>query len=73
LLEELGYSQKKVPMLLANMLCKWSNKALAICLKRQSMSMDIFLKALIDEGLIELIYVITHKLVADILTEPLNV
>jgi len=31
-----------------------------------------WLKALIDEGSIELIYVPTDELVADILTKPLN-
>jgi hypothetical protein len=74
LLEELGYHQGKVPMYVDSTCAMQMLKQGTGSFKRAKHIKDRFfwLKDLIDEGLIELIYTPTEELVADILTKPLN-
>jgi hypothetical protein len=74
LLEELGYSQKKSPMLVDSTCAIQMVKQGTGSFKRaKHIKLFYFwLKALIDEELIEVFYMSTDELVVDILTGPLN-
>jgi hypothetical protein len=74
LVEELGYLQKKVPMLVDSTCAMPMVKQGTGSFKRVKHNKVYFfwVKALINEGLIELIYVPTDEWVADILIKPLN-
>jgi len=74
MLNEIGYSQKKVPMLVDSTCAMQMVKQGTGSFKRaKHIKVRYFwLKDLIDEGMLELIYVPTDELVADILTKPLT-
>jgi hypothetical protein len=74
LLKELGYHQGKVPMYVDSTCAMQMLKQGTGSFKRaKHIKVRFFwLKDLIDEGLIELIYTPTEELVAGILTKPLN-
>ena len=74
LLEELGYPQGKVPMYVDSTCAMQMLKQGTGSFKRaKHIKVRFFwLKDLIEEDLIELIYMPTDELVADILTKPLN-
>jgi hypothetical protein len=73
-LQDLGYSHEKVLMLVDSTCAMQMVKQGTGSFKRaKQIKVHFFwLKELIDEGLIELIYVPTDELVAFILTMPLN-
>jgi hypothetical protein len=73
-LQDVGYSHKKVLMLVDSTCAMQMVKQGTGSFKRaKQIKVHFFwLKELIDEGLIELIYVPTDELVAYILTMPLN-
>jgi hypothetical protein len=73
-LQDVGYSHKKVLMLVDSTCAMQMVKQGTGSFKRaKQIKVHFFwLKELIDEGLIELIYVPTDELVAFILTMPLN-
>jgi hypothetical protein len=73
MLEELGYAQKKVPVLVDSTCAMQMVKQGTGSFKRaKHIKVRFFwLKDLIDQGFIELIYTPTDELVADILTKPL--
>jgi hypothetical protein len=73
LLEELGYIQRKVPMFVDSTCAMQMVKQGTGSFKRaKHIKVRYFwLKSLIDDGLLELKYVPTEELVADILTKPL--
>ena len=74
LMEELGYPQRKVPMLVDSTCAMQMVKQGTGSFKRaKHIKVRYFwLKDLIDQGLLELIYMPTDELVADILTKPLT-
>jgi hypothetical protein len=74
LLEELRFVQDKVPMLVDSTCAMQMVKQGTGSFKRaKHIKVRYFwLKGLIDEGMIELIYTPTEELVADILTKPLT-
>ena len=74
MLEELGYPQKKVPMYVDSTCAMQMVKQGTGSFKRaKHIKVRYFwLKELIDGGLLELFYVPTDELVADILTKPLT-
>jgi hypothetical protein len=73
LLEELGFAQSKVPMMVDSTCAIQMIKQGTGSFKRaKHIKVRFFwLKELIDQNLIELIYTPTDELVADILTKPL--
>jgi hypothetical protein len=73
MLDELGYMQKKVPMLVDSTCAMQMVKQGTGSFKRaKHIKVRFFwLKHLIDQGFVELIYKPTDELVADILTKPL--
>jgi hypothetical protein len=73
MLEELGYQQTKIPMLVDSTCAMQMLKQGTGSFKRaKHIKVRYFwLKDLIDNGIIELIYTPTEELVADILTKPL--
>ena len=73
-LEELGYPQGKVPMLVDSTCAMQMVKQGTGSFKRaKHIKVRFFwLKDLLDQGLLELIYTPTDELVADILTKPLT-
>jgi hypothetical protein len=73
LLEELGFPQKKVPIMVDSTCAMQMVKQGTGSFKRaKHIKVRFFwLKDLIDSGLIDLIYMPTDELVADILTKPL--
>ena len=73
-MEELGYPQRKVPMLVDSTCAMQMVKQGTGSFKRaKHIKVRYFwLKDLIDQGLLELIYMPTDELVADILTKPLT-
>jgi hypothetical protein len=74
MLNELGYPQKKVSMLVDSTCAMQMVKQGTGSFKRaKHIKVRYFwLKELIDEGMLELIYMPTDELVADILTKPLT-
>ena len=74
MLDEMGYSQKKVPMLVDSTCAMQMVKQGTGSFKRaKHIKVRYFwLKDLIDKGMLELIYEPTDELVADILTKPLT-
>ncbi len=74
ILEELGYPQQKVPMFVDSTCAMQMVKQGTGSFKRaKHIKVRYFwLKELTDSGLIELLYVPTDELVADILTKPLT-
>jgi hypothetical protein len=74
LLEELGYPQEKVPMAVDSTCAMQMMKQGTGSFKRaKHIKVRFFwLKELIDQGQIELVYTHTDELVADILTKPLS-
>ncbi len=74
LLKELVYSQKKV-LILVDSTCAMQMVKQGTGTFKSAKQIEVhffWLKALIDEGLIELTYVPTDELVADILIKPFN-
>jgi hypothetical protein len=74
LLDELGYPQKKVPMHVdSTCAIQMLNQGTGSFKRAKHIKVRFFwMKDLIDQGLIELIYVPTEELVADILTKPIT-
>jgi hypothetical protein len=75
MLEDLGYAQKKVPMLIDSTCAMQMIKQGTGSFKRakQIKVRYFWLKDLIDQGMLEIIYTLTDELVADILTKPFAV
>jgi hypothetical protein len=74
MLDELGYPQKKVPMLV-NSICAMQMVKQGTGSFKRAKNIKVcyfWLKELIDEGMLELIYMPTDELVADILTKSLT-
>jgi hypothetical protein len=73
ILEELGYAQRKVPMLVDSTCAMQMVKQGTGSFKQaEHIKVQFFwLKDLIDQGFVELIYTPTDELAADILTKPL--
>jgi hypothetical protein len=73
MLNELGYLQKKVPILVSTCAMQMVKQGTGSFKRAKHIKVRYFwLKELIDEGMLELIYLPTDELVADILIKPLT-